>query len=179
LSPTTAEHVAQQLGESIDLIIDGGRCPVGVESTVLDLTTKPTLLRPGGIPVEEIEKLIGRVQILETSKKPRSPGQLTQHYAPRTPLRILKNKNYAVAEGKKAGLLAFQTPDPIQKLPFKQIEILSARGDLREAACNLFPCLHRLDQAGLDIIYAEPVPEVGLGRAIMDRLRKAQGIKLD
>lgn len=175
LSPTTVEHVIEQLGDKIDLIIDGDKCPIGVESTVLELVDKPTILRPGGLPVEEIEKLIGRVEIQAYSERPRSPGQLPGHYSPRTPLKIFEDKKIRIPKGVKAGLLAFKQPG--KSLSFKRIEILSESGDLREAASNLFWCLHKLDRAGLDIIYAEPVPEMGLGRAIMDRLRKAEGIK--
>ncbi|MBS7658467.1 MAG: L-threonylcarbamoyladenylate synthase [Candidatus Bathyarchaeia archaeon] len=177
LSPTTAEHVAEQLGDKIDLIINGGKCTVGIESTVLDVTNEPTILRLGGLPIEEIEEVIGKVKILSVSEKPRSPGQLPRHYSPRTPLKIIKeNESLNIEKGVKAGLLAFKQPKNAHF--FKKIEILSSSGDLREAACNLFSCLHRLDKAGLDIIYAEPVPEIGLGKAIMDRLRKAEGIKI-
>ncbi len=175
LSPTTAKHVAEQIGENIDLIIDGGKCPIGIESTVLEIVEKPLILRPGGLPIEEIEKVIGKIEISSLSKRPRSPGQLERHYSPRTPLKILK-KDSVVPPGIKAGLLAFKPPE--DKLSFEKIEVLSVSGDLREAACNFFSCLHRLDKADLDIIYAEPVPETGLGKAIMDRLRKAEGIKM-
>jgi L-threonylcarbamoyladenylate synthase len=175
LSPTQAVHVAEQIRGEIDLIIDGGKCPIGIESTVLDLTSKPTILRPGGLPLKEIEKVIGKLKISTLSKRPRSPGQLPRHYSPRTLLKILKDKNFNVQKGARAGLLAFKPQK--DEMPFERIEFLSTSGNLREAACNFFSCLHRLDKAGLDIIYAEPVPEVGLGRAIMDRLRKAEGIK--
>ncbi|RLG69137.1 MAG: threonylcarbamoyl-AMP synthase [Methanobacteriota archaeon] len=176
LSPTTPEHVVEQLGEGVDMIIDGGRTPIGVESTIIDLSSSPelTLLRPGGLPVEEIEKVLGRKVVVSTiSKKPRSPGQLPKHYSPRTPLRILRNNKKFESKG-RIGLLAFKQPR--RQGFFDVVEVLSPSGDLREAAYNLFSCLHRLDQAGLDLIYAEPVPETGLGRAIMDRLRKAEGI---
>ncbi len=177
LSPTTAEHVAEQLGDKIDLIIDGGKCPIGIESTVLDISNEPIVLRLGGLPVEEIEKVIDKVKILSLSEKPRSPGQLPRHYSPRTPLKIIReNEELKIQKGIKAGLLAFKQPK--NESFFEKIEVLSSSGDLREAACNLFSCLHKLDKAGLDIIYAEPVPEIGLGKAIMDRLRKAEGIKI-
>lgn len=174
LSPTTAEHVREQLGKKVDLILDGGKCSIGVESTVVELTGKePLVLRPGGLSIEEIEKVIGQVKISTISPRPRSPGQLTHHYSPRTPIRILKDRKFEVKTGKRVGLLAFKSPK--KNLPYEVVEILSPRGDLREAAANLFSCLHKLDRAGLDIIFAEPVPEVGLGRAIMDRLYKAAG----
>ncbi len=175
LSPTTAEHVKEQIGEKIDLILDGGRCPVGVESTVLDVTgPDPIILRPGGLPIEEIEAVIGEVKISANNPdRPRSPGQLPHHYSPRTPVRILQDKNFEVSKEKRIGLLAFTKPE--KELPYEAVEVLSPQGDLREAAANFFSCLHRLDRAGLDIIYAQPVPEIGLGRAIMDRLYKAEG----
>lgn len=175
LSPTTADHVKEQIGDEIDLIIDGGRCPIGVESTVLDLTGEPTVLRPGGLPIEEIEKIIGRVKVSPVSRgrAPLSPGQLPRHYSPRTPTRILQGEP-EIPEGTRAGLLAFTRSEA--RPPFKVVKALSPTGDLREAAANLFSLLHELDKAGLDVIYVEPVPEVGLGRAIMDRLRKAEGL---
>lgn len=173
LSPTEAKHVASQLGEKIDLIIDGGKCPIGIESTILDLTSSPpALLRAGGLVLEEIEKVIGKVKIIKTSKKVRSPGQLPFHYAPKTPLKILKEKDFKLPKNIKAGLLAF-TP-PKKKFPFKKIEVLSSKGDLSEAAANFFSALHRLDEACLDIIYAQPLPEIGLGRAMMERLKKSE-----
>lgn len=180
LSPTTAEHVKEQLGDRIDIIIDAGRCEVGVESTVIDLTGEPTILRLGGTPVEEIEKVIGRVRILTRSDKPRSPGQLSKHYSPKTPLRIIRGE-IGVERGEKAGLLAFRRPDDDMAKRFEKIEVLSSSNDLnealRQAAQNLFSALHRLDKANLDVIYAEQVPEIGLGKAIMDRLRKAEGVE--
>ena len=180
LSPTTAEHVKEQLGERIDMIIDGGKCPVGVESTVIDLSVDPpVILRPGGTPAEEIEKVIGKVSFIHRSDEPKSPGQLKKHYSPRTPLRIIRGE-IDVGHGEKAGLLAFKQPDDETARKFEKIEVLSSSDDLnealRQAAQNLFSALHRLDKANLDVIYAEPVPEIGLGRAIMDRLRKAEGM---
>lgn len=180
LSPTTAGHVREQMGEKVDMILDGGKCPIGVESTVIDLTeAEPLILRPGGLSLEEVEAVIGKVKLSTTDySKPRSPGQLPRHYSPRTPIKILKEAefefpNVEIPKEKKVGLLAFKPPK--KELPYEVIEVLSSSGDLREAAANFFTQLHRLDAAGLDIIYAEPVPEVGLGRAIMDRLRRASG----
>ncbi len=175
LSPTSAEHVAEYLGDKVDLILDGGPCPIGVESTVLDVTQpEATVLRPGGLPVEEIERAIGEVRMVTGDvDEPQSPGQLPHHYAPRTPIHILTANEWPVETGKKIGLLAFRRPD--RTGPFTLVEVLSEKGDLREAAARFFSCLHRLDKAGLDLIVAEPVPEVGLGRAIMNRLSKAAG----
>lgn len=170
LSPTLAVHVARQIGDRIELILDGGKCPVGVESTILELTNGPVLLRPGGIPLEEIEKVIGRVEKASFSGVPRSPGQLPFHYAPSVPLRITSQETFP-PPGLRVGLLAFSSVQYPER--FTHVEILSPSGDLKEAAANLFVCLHRLEEK-VDLIFAEPVPEVGLGRAIMDRLRKAE-----
>lgn len=177
LSPTTAAHVEEQLGVNVEMILDGGPCPIGVESTVVELIScsdrlQAYLLRPGGLSVEELEEVITCVDILEVAPAtPHSPGQLLHHYAPQTPLRLLQEGEIPAAEGARMGLLAFKSSqeDP----SYEKIEILSPTGDLREAAANLFACLHRLDRAGLDLLYAEPVPTTGLGRAIMNRLRKA------
>jgi L-threonylcarbamoyladenylate synthase len=133
----------------------------------------PTILRLGGLPVEEIEKVIGKVRIKrKIPKRPHSPGQLAKHYSPKTPLKIIKDKEFKIPKKKRIGYLAFSKP-PDSRISYDMIEILSKKGDLREAAANLFSALYRLDKAGLDIILAECIPEVGLGRAIMDRLYKA------
>jgi L-threonylcarbamoyladenylate synthase len=174
LSPTTAEHVRDQLGDQIDFILDGGPCEVGVESTIISFFgKKPILLRPGGVPVEEIESIIGRVEIGSLhEERPSAPGALPRHYAPRTPIVLdWSEESLDSHKGKKVGLLAFQ--EPRNFLPFHQIEVLSRKGDFREAAANLFSAIRRLDGLHLDLILAEAVPEVGLGRAIMDRLRRA------
>ncbi len=134
---------------------------------------KPILLRPGGLALEDIENVIGEVEIAPpTSARPQSLVQLPRHYPPRTPVKILTVKSER--EEVKEGLLAF-TPPASGEGDYEVVEVLSSKGDLVESAANLFSSLHRLDRAGLDVIYAEPVPEVGLGRAIMDGLRKAAG----
>lgn len=174
VSPTTAEHVREQLGNRVDLILDGGPCEVGLESTILSFSEgKPRLLRPGGLPIEEIESVIGEVETSPVEEeKPSSPGRLSRHYAPRTPIVIEGWKqNLGAYQNKKMGLLAFREVNV--SFPFHHVEVLSPRGDLREAAANLFAAIRRLDALNLDLILAEPVPEVGLGRAIMDRLRRA------
>ena len=175
LSPTTAEHVKEQIGEKVNLILNGGKCRVGVESTIIDLTgEQAVLLRAGGLAIEEIEPVIGKVKLYTgNSGKPLSPGQLPRHYSPQTLLKIIKNNDVKTSATKRAGLLAFKR-SPMD-VAYEMVEVLSPKGDLHEAAANFFSCLHRLDKSGLDVIYAEPVPEVGLGRAIMDRLNKAAG----
>jgi L-threonylcarbamoyladenylate synthase len=173
LSPTTAEHVQGQLGDQADLILDGGPCPVGVESTIVSfLDGEPRLLRPGGVSLEEIESILGKVEISPIQDRPVAPGMLPRHYAPRTPIVLdWDEKPLEVYKDKRVGFLAFQEPERF--LEFEHIEILSEKGDIREAAANLFSAIRRLDALDLDLILAEAVPEAGLGRAIMDRLRRA------
>lgn len=170
ISPTTAEHVRDQLGSRVDMILDGGNCSIGIESTIIKFVNGPAVLRYGGLSIEEIEKITGKIQssIIE-SEKTESPGQLPYHYSPSTPV-ILVDEIYSL-RGERSGLLAFTPPE--RNIPVKKIEILSHNGDLREAAANLFSSLHALDAACLDVIYAEKVPLHGLGRAIMDRLTRA------
>lgn len=172
VSPTTAEHVRKSFGNKIEMILDGGPCQVGVESTVVSFMDKePMLLRPGGASLEEIQALIGPVRIAEkTPGQPLAPGQLESHYAPRTPL-ILAGPQETHPHGKRLGWLGLNKPaDPG---PFAAVEVLSERQDLREAAANLFAAIRRLDEKNLDAIWALPVPNQGLGRAINDRLTKA------
>ena len=174
LSPTTAEHVREQLGDQVDLILDGGPCSVGVESTIVSfLEERPKLLRPGGVSLEEIESIIGKVEVHPIGEeRPQAPGMLPKHYAPRTPIVLdWDKKNLNLLEDKNIGFLVFKEPKNYLKI--RSIEILSKKGDIREAAANLFAAIRRLDALDLDLILAEPIPEVGLGRAIMDRLRRA------
>ncbi len=175
LSPTTAAHVEEQLGDEIPLILDGGPCAGGVESTILDLSGDlPRLLRAGGISKEDLEAALGQPLEMGPSvlERPLAPGQLASHYAPITPLRLFPKGQVPVPKDQRAGLLCLQG-SPLGSA-FAEVEVLSQDGDLREAAANLFAALHRLDEADLDVIYVEAVPETGLGRAVMDRLRKAE-----
>ena len=172
ISPTCAQHVRSDLGNAVDLIVDGGTCEVGIESTILSFMEDiPILLRPGGIPLEDIEAVIGHVEIAGKSVLSHSsPGRLPKHYAPRTPM-VLYGSNVPVLNHARIGLLALERP--IEGKEFVAVEILSRTGNLAEAASNLFAALKRLDQAGLDLIIATPVPDHGLGRAINDRLERA------
>jgi len=181
ISPTTAEHVREQLGDQIDLILDGGPCRVGVESTVLWLAgDRPVLLRPGGTTLEEIEEVIGNVTPFVPDPASSgasglvSPGTLPQHYAPRTPLKLRTHDSAgeaATTKEARVGLLAFGPAGDVES--FARVEMLSHEGNLREAAANFFAALRRLDAAGLDWIVADLFPEKGLGRALNDRLRRA------
>ena len=168
VSPTNAEHVAEGLGAAVDIILDGGPCPIGLESTVLDLCGgEPRLLRPGGVTRAELEAEIGRLAAApaEPGEAPRAPGQLASHYAPARPLR-LEARSVAADEA----LLAFG-PEP---LPGARATLnLSATGDLAEAAANLFAMLRRLDRPDVSAIAVMPIPASGLGEAIRDRLERA------
>ncbi|MCW5746240.1 MAG: threonylcarbamoyl-AMP synthase [Alphaproteobacteria bacterium] len=169
VSPTRAEHVAPALGDGVALVLDGGPCPVGVESTVVDLTMpKPTLLRPGGATREAIEALIGKLVLgpaIGTPGALHAPGQLESHYAPSLPVRLA-----ATSVSADEGLLAFGADAPRGAALTLN---LSPAGDLAEAAANLFAMLRVLDQPGIASIAVMPIPDRGLGLAINDRLRRA------
>jgi len=176
LSPTTAYHVERQLGPRIDMVLDGGPCRVGVESTVLDLTREiPLILRPGGYSVEDLERLFGEVQILNRKvATPTAPGQMEMHYSPRTPLFIVDQPQDVDPQlAQKGAYLGFREDSPGDTAPFKKTEYLTQNGDYLQAAATLFNRLHQLDQMGVEAIYAQRVPEEGLGRAVMDRIYKA------
>jgi len=174
VSPTCAQHVVDGLGDRVDLILDGGPCQIGVESTIVSMVgTWPELLRPGSITLAEILGVIGPVVQAAASRTVVVPGQLPRHYATRTPVTILAHQGARpIVHGhERAGLLAMSAPGHVDDR-FCAIEVLSPSGDLREAARNLFAALRRLDALGLDRLYAEPCDERGLGLAIMDRLRR-------
>ena len=175
VSPTTARHVLDGLGGRVAAVLDSGPCPVGLESTVLDLTgERPLLLRPGGIAKEAIEAVVGAVERVlpfasrHSAATPRSPGQLKSHYATKLPVRL-----DASEAGKDEALLAFGRPLPGAATTFN----LSETGDLTEAASRLFTGLRWLDAEGarlaLSGIAAMPIPGTGLGLAIRDRLERA------
>lgn len=166
VSPTTARHVADSLGEKVAMIIDGGPCRIGVESTVLRLDRNPVLLRPGGVTAETIEAVVGPVRLAaEPEEAPSAPGMLESHYAPRLPLRL----GVTEVEPNEA-LLAFG-PNPPQGAAM--MLNLSPSGDLDEAAANFFAMLRELDRASFSAIAVTAIPEKGLGMAINDRLRRA------
>ena len=166
ISPTTAEHVWQSLSERVDLILDGGSCAVGVESTILDLTGhRAVLLRPGGIAKEELEDFLNEPVLLSHGNPdlPSSPGQMLKHYAPAHPLRI-----NATTPAPDEFFIGFGTVGAGAPLN------LSLSADLREAAAHLFDYLHRADeQTTYPKIAMAPIPETGLGLAINDRIRRA------
>ncbi len=170
VSPTTAQHVADQLGDRIPYILDGGPCTVGVESTIIGWEhDRWVLYRPGGIALEAIEAVIGSVAQAVKQVLPAAPGMLESHYAPRKPVHVGEidalQRRFA---GSRIGIISFR-----KEYPGHRCEVLSERGDLAEAARNLFSALRELDSSDCDVILAERFPEEGLGRAINDRLRRA------
>jgi L-threonylcarbamoyladenylate synthase len=168
VSPTTAAHVLDELDGRIAAVMDGGPCRVGLESTVLDLTgVRPVLLRPGGVTREAVAEIVGTVEVAGASDaaSPRSPGLLATHYAPSLPLRLEARE---VGDGEV--LLAFGKRAPSGA---KRVAWLSRKGDLVEAAANLFAQLRAADRPEFSAIAVMPIPEVGLGTAINDRLRRA------
>jgi L-threonylcarbamoyladenylate synthase len=176
VSPTTAAHVLADLGGRIDLLVDGGPTPVGLESSIVACLGKPELLRPGGLPRETIEHALGHA-LIDGSRlaaadadadAPLAPGMLASHYAPRAPLR-LDAQNVAPGEA----LVAFGPDLPPGAAQAMAMRNLSPTGDLVEAAANLFSHLRALDAAGAATIAVMPVPRDGLGEAINDRLERA------
>jgi L-threonylcarbamoyladenylate synthase len=167
ISPTAAAHVEAELGDRAAMILDGGPCPVGIESTVVTVAgEEPALLRPGAVPREAIERVLGAPLAAATaSERAASPGQLPAHYAPLTPLRL-----DAVAVRADEALLAFGADVPAGA---RTTVNLSRSGNLEEAASKLFAALRELDQAGAAAIAVMPIPATGLGEAINDRLRRA------
>ena len=174
ISPTTAQHVVEELGGRIHLVVDGGPTPHGVESTIISVRGKNIwILRNGPITADQLREF-GDVAVMKRSTKPNAPGQLKSHYAPVTPLELLPaGKSPRITQPKRWGLLAFDGKQDAG--PYASVEVLSAKGDLREAAATLFAKLRQLDSQKLEKIVAEPVPDTGLGAAILDRLRKAAG----
>lgn len=185
ISPTSANAVLAELDGRIPLIVDGGACMHGLESTIIKIeagSPKPmiTVLRPGPITVEDL-KLYGKVQILSRSvidEATEAPGQLASHYAPRTPLRLLsKPSDFTPVEGKRYALMSYRGEEKdgyLDLAEFEEIMVLSpGNGKLPEAAVRFFYILRTLDQLGVDEIIAEPMFEHGMGIAMMDRLRRA------
>jgi len=160
ISATSAQHVMKGLGGRIAAVLDGGPCQVGVESTIVGMIDAPTLLRPGGLPREKIEALIGSLAAAVRTDRPNAPGQLDSHYAPHLPVRL--NATDA-APGEV--MLGFG--------PITGDLNLSESGDLSEAAANLFRMLHELDARVATAIAVAPVPNHGIGHAINDRLKRA------
>ncbi|MGD9327885.1 MAG: L-threonylcarbamoyladenylate synthase [Cyclobacteriaceae bacterium] len=179
VSPTSVKHVNDQLGDKIPYILDGGDCDVGIESTIIGFINKePEIFRLGGIPVEDIETIVGKVLVkLHSSSRPEAPGLLESHYAPLKKVKLRDNAVMADASDPgEIGLIRFKEIDPA--IPEKNQIILSRNGDLMEAAKNLFSALRKMDEMDVKYVVAESLPEKGLGRAINDRLRRAAAVNI-
>ena len=170
ISPTTATHVYDQLGERIGYILDGGPCRIGLESTIVGFEDgQPVVYRLGGIPVPALEAAVGQVRLaVNRSSDPQAPGQLSSHYAPRTKVVIGLPEGDPTDRPQDFAVLAFSRDHG-----YEHQVILSRSGDTSEAAQRLFSALRELDGSGVRMIHAELAPEVGLGPAINDRLIRA------
>jgi L-threonylcarbamoyladenylate synthase len=174
LSPTSVEHVFAQLEGRIPYILDGGPCTVGLESTIMGMNSEGQwcIYRPGAFSKTELSHFLGEIAVASDESTPRAPGMLPLHYAPRTPL-VFGPFDQTVLEfnKKKQGFLCFEKPYAGAKS--KHLRVLSLEGNLQSAARALYASLHYLDSLNLETIYAEPVPDQGLGKAINDRLKRA------
>ncbi|WP_298121249.1 L-threonylcarbamoyladenylate synthase [Flavobacterium sp.] len=175
ISPTTSQHVADYFTDSLELVLDGGNCENGIESTIVGFENEKAILyRLGSISVEDIESIIGPIEIInKNDNSPNAPGMLSRHYAPKTKTILSENiedeiKNYPTS---KVGILSFKELN-LNNVNI-ETEILSSNGTLKEATANLYAAMHRLDKKGLDLIIAEKFPENDLGKSINDRLERA------
>ncbi|MES2654729.1 MAG: L-threonylcarbamoyladenylate synthase [Bacteroidota bacterium] len=175
VSPTSALHVAKNLGNKIDYILDGGNCTVGLESTIVSfLEEEPMVLRFGGLAIEEIEAVLGKkVAVANKDNKIVAPGMLTKHYAPNHKLVVVDDlqQAYLGYHKNRVGIISFSSF--IGDVPVEHQFILSENNNLEEAASNLFAAMQQIDELDLDIILAERFPNKGLGFAINDRLKRA------
>lgn len=196
-SPTTAQHVLEDLNGRIDAVLDAGPTTIGVESTVLDLTVDPPqILRPGGTPYETLKEILGKVKLHPVAiadkkvqvDKARSPGMKHRHYAPKARMIVVEGDLKAIVKkaaelvdyykraGSKVGVLA--TNETVASYEADIVKSLGSRSRLEEIAKNLFRLLREFDAEGVDVIIAEGVPSEGLGLAVMNRLRKASGYRI-
>jgi L-threonylcarbamoyladenylate synthase len=175
ISPTNADHVFNYFGGKLEVILDGGECEKGLESTIIGFeNNQPVLYRHGSISSEEIEKITGKLSTITNSEKtPNAPGMLSRHYAPNTATYLTNNVVELINcfKGKRIGILVFKNQINGKGIIHK--EILSKSGDLNEAAKNLYAAMHRLDENNLDVIIAERLPDIGLGKTMNDKLERA------
>ena len=172
ISPTSSLHVEDYFKNTISMVLEGGECKNGIESTIIGFeNNEPVLYRLGSISIEDIINVIGQIKIKNNKEiAPNAPGMLAKHYAPKTKTYLVNDvenfvKNY---QNKKVGILRFS--EDIHSINVVHVEILSKTGDLKEAASRLYNSLHKLDNLNLDMIVAEIVPDFGLGKSINDRL---------
>jgi L-threonylcarbamoyladenylate synthase len=173
ISPTTSYHVYDQLHGRIPYILEGGATEIGVESTIVGFEEDKTVVyRLGGLAIEDIERVVGKVWVkINASSDPKSPGMLKSHYAPRKRLVLTDVIDITADELSNVGVIAWDKK--IVGVPDLHQVVLSEKGSLKEAAKNLFAAMRTLDETDVDYIIAVRVPDVGLGRAINDRLKRA------
>jgi L-threonylcarbamoyladenylate synthase len=175
ISPTKAIHVENYFKDVIPMVLDGGECTSGLESTIIGFENNEAVLyRLGAISIEEIEKVIGKIKLNNKNEaSPLAPGMLKKHYSPQTKSYLTDDVEHLVTinPGKNIGILSFKSP--YEHLKVKHIEVLSKNGDLDEATSKLYSALHKLDSMDLDMIIAEQFPDYGLGKSINDRLKRA------
>ena len=165
LSSVQASDVREEFGPKIKYILNGGKCQIGVESTIINLTKKPTILRFGGLDISKIEKILKKkVSIITNSKKKISPGQVPLHYSPGIPLRINAKK----PKEDEAFLLIKK-----RKITLKNYYYLSKKNNLKQAAKNLYSLLRKIKKDGYKMIAVEKIPNIGIGKTINDRLQRA------
>mgnify|MGYP001320131305 FL=1 len=165
LSSVQASDVIEEFGSKIKYILNGGKCQIGVESTIINLTTKPTILRFGGLDILKIEKILKKKVVIDTnSKKKIAPGQFPLHYSPGIPLRT----NVKDPKNNEAFLLIKK-----RKITFKNYYYLSKKNDLKQAAKNLYSLLRSIKKDGYKMIAVEKIPNIGIGKTLNDRLNRA------
>ncbi len=170
MSPTRVRHVAKSFADRVPLVLDGGDSAYGIESTIISFREQAIFVhRHGGISVEELSEYVRIVEDERTPGTCESPGELPYHYAPMKPLRLVNGPSDVRQE--VSSYLAFR--DPAEPVKSRYVKVLSPSGDLREAASNFFSFLIELDRDDVNVIYAEKLPERGIGRAVMERLKKA------
>ncbi len=176
ISPTTAEHVKKQLGDKIQLILDGGNCEKGIESTIIGFeNNKPILYRVGAISKETIENCIGAIEVKnKAAASPDAPGMLSKHYSPKTKFEISNNieESIRINSNKNVGCILFKKPK--FELSNQHCILLTKNQNLEEAASHLYAAMHQMDNKKLDLIIAEKFPEIGIGVSLNDRLQRAQ-----
>lgn len=175
ISPTTAEHVETYFKDKIKMVLDGGACTSGIESTIVGFENdEPIIYRLGSTAIEDIEAIVGKIEIKNSKEiAPDAPGMLERHYAPKTKTLLTDNIINVVNEhmDKRIGVITYRSK--IENANIKEQVVLSKSGDLAESASKLYDALHQLDKMQLDIIIAEKFPDFGLGKSINDRLLRA------
>lgn len=175
ISPTNSKHVEAYFKDLIPMVLEGGECENGIESTIIGFENNEAVLyRLGSISIEEIEKVIGKVRVKNKQEiAPDAPGMLSKHYAPKTKMYLVDDLEKFIGEhaNKKIGVIRFCSDLDIPG--YEHLEILSEKEDLKEAASKLYAALHKMDSLNLDIIVSEVFPDAGLGKSINDRLERA------